>query len=721
MIYSSLIVGAAILFWSGTFVWTPDARANDAPVALAKAAVETKILAAVQARIRDSENAVTLTSEGRSLYESDTNKRSAYEYCSQAIGLAERGEFRESIRAAAKALFLGQSTNKEDHVAHAKRDLAMAYLYAGDLTHAEQYAREAIEHYKDARNRNAVDGGAYKTLGDVALRHGRYENAFDYYDKSIDRAEGGLRFYARAALASSLVAAGQLDRAPAAIENAESYIGTLGPQQRIGAGSLIARIRGALALKGSKTAQAISLYRSAISSDSGTTKTAYDRFWMLEGLSRAQLLAGDRVGALASLLTAVGEIDQVRSRFYGEEIKSGLLGEMQSVFDQAVRMLLESGHIEKAWEISERGRSRALSDMLRNRIKASSMGGAFSEASGNTATHGALLESLKPNEVIASYRVLDDVSMVWISRRSGTRVAQIQVGKRDLARRIEDFRDSIVANTARFQVTSHELHELLIKPLGLIPDEKLILIPHDSLHYLPFQALWNGKKFLIQENPISILPSGTALISLQSQRAGTSEKILAFGNPDLGDPALALPGAQKEVEAIGKLYPGMESFMLTEATRDRLLTTAPQAKFVHVAAHGTVDAVDPLYSKLYMAKQINHSGTIEAREIYELNLQNTEMVVLSACESGLGRVTTGDEIWGFTRSFLSAGAASLVVSLWPVSDEATELLMTNFYGELRKGIERGQALRNAEILVMATPKYSAPLFWAAFSLVGTHR
>jgi CHAT domain-containing protein len=97
------------------------------------------------------------------------------------------------------------------------------------------------------------------------------------------------------------------------------------------------------------------------------------------------------------------------------------------------------------------------------------------------------------------------------------------------------------------------------------------------------------------------------------------------------------------------------------------------------------------------------------------------MVALSACESGLGRVENGDEVLGFTRSFLSAGTSTLLVSLWPVSDAATEELMTTLYTDLAKGLEVQDAMQQAQLAVMANPETAHPYYWAPFNLIGNWR
>ena len=226
---------------------------------------------------------------------------------------------------------------------------------------------------------------------------------------------------------------------------------------------------------------------------------------------------------------------------------------------------------------------------------------------------------------------------------------------------------------------------------------------------------------MCREHAIAYAPSGSALVELAARPIPGAGKLFALANPDIGDPAMALPGAQREVEAIRTLFPDSEAYFQKDATRERLLKGTGQSKIVHVAAHASVDAIDPLHSKIYLAKGGELSGNIEAREVYAMTLDAVSLVTLSACETGLGKVSRGDEIWGFTRSFLSAGAPSLVVSLWPVADESTEKLMRRFYSEMSNGTDKRRALQAAQLEVLRDPRFAAPYFWAAFNLVGDSR
>ncbi len=112
---------------------------------------------------------------------------------------------------------------------------------------------------------------------------------------------------------------------------------------------------------------------------------------------------------------------------------------------------------------------------------------------------------------------------------------------------------------------------------------------------------------------------------------------------------------------------------------------------------------------------------LEAREVLELDLSKVSLVTLSACESGLGRVADGDEVLGFTRSFLSAGSSGLIVSLWPVSDDATKLLMSTLYGELARGTDVQLAMQRAQIAVLKASGMEHPFFWAPFDVIGDWR
>lgn len=260
------------------------------------------------------------------------------------------------------------------------------------------------------------------------------------------------------------------------------------------------------------------------------------------------------------------------------------------------------------------------------------------------------------------------------------------------------------------------LYNLLIKPVASeIRTQNLTIVPHGPLHYLPFNALSDGSRYMLERYRIRILPSAGVMEFLQKNASSHTRSLLAFGNPDLGDPSFSLPGAEKESRAITSSIKGASLFTGKEATETAVRTFGGQYRYIHFALHGTFDASNPLGSGLLMAADDMNDGILTVGELYNLDIR-ADMVTLSACETALGKVSNGDDVVGFTRGFLYAGTRSIVSSLWKVDDRATSELMQQFYRELRENDKR-EALRKAQIHTKQNIS-KHPYYWAAFQLIG---
>lgn len=668
--------------------------------------------ATAAARALDVETALRLTSEGEALFREDREPRGGYAYCSQAVAFSERGEFRQAIRAASKALFLGVRDRNEDLVAQAKRDIALAYSYAGRLDLAERYAQEALGHSAHPRNRPNIQSWGYKILGDVAQRRGEHAKALEFYQRSVREADNVLRFYSRVSTAVAFASAGDTGKAKETLADAERYIDVLAraPQGR----GTLQRARAEIAIAEKDYAHALKLFRSALDA-LGARDTEYERFQAQDGLARVYLASGDRKQALQAYLEAVNTSQQVRSAFRSDEVKTALFGEMQGAFDSAVDLLMQAGQAERAFEVSEQGRARALLDLVRNRATAAS----DADLSASTAPLAAISSRLADGEAVVAYHVLPERTYAWVVRKSGLSAVTIGIRRADLARSINAFRESVLVRRTNAAGTSAQLYDSVVKPLALQDIKALTIIPHDLLHYVPFQALRSENGYLIQDAEIAYAPSGATLLALTQRSRPKNGRLFGVANPDLNDATRALPGAERELKKIQVTFQAADTYFGKDATKRRLIDGSANAAVVHIAAHASVDRVDPLYSSIYLAGP-GQSGVLEAHEVFGLNLKNAALVTLSACETALGRVSRGDEIWGFTRSFLSAGASSVLVSLWPVSDESTERLMTTFYEGLAKGSSRA-ALRRAQLALLDDPEFSHPFFWAPFNMLGDWR
>jgi CHAT domain-containing protein len=185
----------------------------------------------------------------------------------------------------------------------------------------------------------------------------------------------------------------------------------------------------------------------------------------------------------------------------------------------------------------------------------------------------------------------------------------------------------------------------------------------------------------------------------------------------LGNPTGDLPSAELEAKRLARLLPDSVVLIGAQATKQALMTAGPRFRTLHIAGHGVFDAAQPLDSRLLLAPSTGDGGELRVGELYTMSLA-ADLVTLSACETGLGRITDGGDVIGMTRGFLYAGASTVVASLWQVSDEATLALMERFYANLGR-MNKRDAMRAAQLEV--AKKIPQPYFWSAFYLTGSSR
>ncbi len=264
-----------------------------------------------------------------------------------------------------------------------------------------------------------------------------------------------------------------------------------------------------------------------------------------------------------------------------------------------------------------------------------------------------------------------------------------------------------------------KLYQLLIAPVSaLLPPSpgNVTIVPYGPLHKLPFHALYDGSHFLIEHYQINYLPATSLLLHLDAQKRdplpGTADRKrpLLLGYSDRGH----MKSVLDEVSTLASMLEG-RCYLEDEATIARLMEEAEGTPLIHLATHGKSSLESPHFSYIRLA-----DGQLNAIDAFNLKLEGCELVTLSGCETGLALSGGGDEQLGLGRAFLAAGASSLVMSLWPVEDDATCELMQCFYQRLLQGDTKVQALRAAQcsFLKSATSAYAHPYFWAAFRLVG---
>ncbi len=260
-----------------------------------------------------------------------------------------------------------------------------------------------------------------------------------------------------------------------------------------------------------------------------------------------------------------------------------------------------------------------------------------------------------------------------------------------------------------------ELYQQIFSPLvPHIRHRNLMVIPHGALHALPFAALWNptDKHFLVEDYVLTYLPSASVLRHLAAKRTPYDRRALVLGDPDG-----SLPHAALEAKAVARLH-GTHAWLQAAASEDLLRREAGKVDVLHVAAHGAFEGDQEVFSRIELSPGGDQDGHLEVHEVFGLDLAETDLVVLSACETALGEQTRGDESTGLTRAFLYAGSPAVITSLWPVADAASGTLMESFYRNLGHTTHIAEALRRAQLEVMSQAEWRSPYFWAAFVLTG---
>ena len=294
--------------------------------------------------------------------------------------------------------------------------------------------------------------------------------------------------------------------------------------------------------------------------------------------------------------------------------------------------------------------------------------------------------------------------------------------------------------------TSQQLYHQLFAPLeqeGILP-ERLIVVSDGVLGYLPFECLIRGMPkdkeafgsydFLLNDYQISYAYSVKLLEQMQARSSeGRLDDVIGFApsfdeqesisdNRSISEIRQSLQPLiynTEEVETIQQLMGG-ETYINETATKENFLSTAPNFRIIHLATHGKADdkAGDFAYLAFTKVNEEERSNLLYNRELYNLNL-NAEMVVLSACETGLGELQRGEGIISLARGFSYAGAKSIITSLWSVNDGRTQQLMENFYRNLKKGQTKDAALRQAKLdFIEKNGSDAHPFYWAGFIAVG---
>lgn len=491
-------------------------------------------------------------------------------------------------------------------------------------------------------------------------------------------------------------------------------------------------------------------------------------YWSaLHDTGRILLRNGETDKALELFRRSVEAIEEYRSNISGESGKIGFVADKQAVYDTIIDTLARSGNAREAYGYVERGKARALVDLLAERESFAGQD-ALAQPTGQMLTQlaelevqqtsldpklvaarsglrsavgatkrdivqaapelaslvtvtaadaGAIQRLLAADETLLEFYYHGDTLHAFTLTRNGLGAARLD-GK-GLEQEVRALREALKSyDRDTYKPMAQALYARLIAPLPeALGRPRLIIVAHGALHYLPWAALFDGRQFLVDKAALQMLPSASVMQFLSGRKPAATRDMLLLGNPDLGRPDMDLPGAEAEARAIKAIWP--DSTMLTRqaATKSALHKAGQLFRIIHVAAHGEFLAEQPLASRLLLAPEGADNGQLTAGDLYGMRLA-ADLVTLSACETGMGAVLSGDDMVGLTRGFLYAGTNNIVASLWAVSDDETRFLMTSFYANLKR-LPKAEALRQAQLDTRR--RHPHPFFWSAFQLTGLGR
>lgn len=706
-------------------------------------------MGSVYSRLGRHEKAMECFEEAVSLHVEIGDRRAQAWDLSHLAGVTFKGgNAREAARAYRRAIAVREEIEDRRGLLGDIEDLADVYESLGDDAHALRQRLRALEIGEEIRSPYVP--ATLGKLGRTCARRGEPERALMYARRAVDEAarldNPQMRWVAEHALGVVQRTLGRRQDALVAFRNSLSIIERI----RSGVSREDESKAGFLEDKQIVYADTVTLL-----AELGRSEEALETAERARSRAFLDLLAGRDVvsrPADVELLLRIGRLEEDLRR--GEAVSGGSAPASVSVLREQ-----ESARAALA-ELHERHPELASLVTMRP----PSLASIREEARRRRAT-------------IIEYFVAEDRIVIWVVLPDGAvRSTSSRAARADLESSIEEMRRTMGAASTRRAWDEIEiapaalpsdvagphavrslrrLHEWLVEPiepfLPSSPDDVVTIVPHGALFLVSFGALRDREgRYLIERHTLAYSPAVSVLPYTESKKRlvahSEAPRVLLVGNPSMpvlpgrSAPLPPLPGAESETAAVGRLYRPERLTSLTgaRATERTVRDLAPGETILHLATHGIVRDDEPLESFLAFAPGLSRpgdgpgaaeeDGRLTAEEIFGLDL-HADLVVLSACNTGLGKIL-GDGVIGLSRAFIYAGTPSVMVSLWRVADSTASFEMERFHAALSAGSGKAAALRRAQIETIealrrgslrtasgaALPEH--PVFWAPFVLIG---
>jgi CHAT domain-containing protein len=479
----------------------------------------------------------------------------------------------------------------------------------------------------------------------------------------------------------------------------------------------------------------------AIHDSEGTEYLSYRALLLIER-ARALQAARRPADAERDLKTAMDllreeERAQLAARPASDEYWAPYFSRFTDAYELLIHQLVVENRPDEAFQYAERERAFEPVDLI---LKLPNVPPEFRRLAGapQLDVH-ALRQQLPSNTYIVEYCVTDDQTFVWIVSKDTFARLTLRAKRSDVRRWTAALQDAARAqNGPAFDAgLLPPYDELVAKPLELIRaadhsgSARVVFVPDDALHGLPFAALRNPgtKRYVVQEQPVAI--SGSALLYVFSllrdrQFSPSDNSALLVGDPDF-DPSNTLtlglprlPAARDEVEKIRELYARSEVLTGASATPDNVLRLASMSSIVHIAAHAIATGSAPSQSYVVLAPSANDAGILDAQTLRKrLDARHTRLVVLGACSSAAGTAVTAAGVAPLMRPIVAAGVPGVIGSLWDVSDATAARVLVSFHRHYRQGLDAAAALQAAQLdELRSNAGHGSAMSWAPFQAIG---
>lgn len=691
-----------------------------------------------------------------------------------------QGDYQQAFRAQRQSLEIAKSLNDKLRQAFIYNTLGLIHWTLNDPERALRNLHHSLDLATEMRSPIDI-ASAHNNIGLVHRKEKRFDRSLESFNEALKRdiqlkSKWG-QGYTHRNMGMSLMRLGKLDDAAGHFNLAMGFSSEIGDRANV---VKIMLELGHLALERKQWQEAVPLFEKtyALSSKINVREVSW-RALRGQGFALIQLKKND--SAVKVYKEAVKIVDAMRAAIKVEEFQNGFLTDKQDVYKELILLLLDMGKIEASFQYAERAKSRSFIDLLGNQKislkndvsqklydaltrqkshireteeafaaarlaekeeEAKDLSGKLVEARSlyqnmlidakeqspeisnfitvDAITLKELYSLLEDNVALVEYLVTKKELVAWVVAKGNINAVRVPIIEKDLNALIADYRERI-QKVAPVEDQAKRLHALLVEPLQVFIKGKRMLgiVPHGHLHYISFSSLKNEESYLFERHPLFYSPSASVMQFTFKKKIARSRdiKVLALGNPDLGDLNYDLPLAEMEANAIKWDFPKIDVLTRENATESWLKKNIGDYQIIHVASHGEFDPINPLFSSLKLTRDKTDDGNFEVNEVFGLDIK-ADIVTLSACQTGLGDLVGGDELVGLNRAFIYAGTHAILSSLWRVSDISTAVLIKHFYRNYGKE-DKAESLRKAQLLVKRF--YPHPSYWAGFNLTGDYR